>query len=180
MTRFMKTVKSYLSLFLLAWLAMPLSASALSSDRNQAIDISADKLDIDDSNHISIYQGNVVMVQGSLHIKADKITLRFNAHNELQRLEIEGRPATLQQTTDQQQQVRGSARKIIYSDHLLTLKLNGDAHFVTDQNSIDGEWITVNTDTDAINAGSTAGKNRVRMLIQPNAGAASNSDKTPQ
>ncbi len=180
MTRFMKTVKIYLSLFLLAWLAMPSPASALSSDRNQAINITADKLDIDDSKHISIYQGNVVMVQGSLHIKADKITLRFNAQNELQRLEIEGRPATLRQTTDKQQQISGSARKIIYSDHQLKLKLSGDARFVSDQDSIESEWITINTDTDAINAGGVTGKDRVRMLIQPKTGAAPSSDKAPQ
>ena len=157
----------------LLWIALllaPVAASALSSDREQAIDIVADSLQIDDAKNISIYKGKVVMRQGSLHIRADRIALYFNDQNELLQLEIEGNPATLQQTTDAGEAVTGSARHILYSDNQLKLKLTGDARFVSNQDSIDSEWITINTDTDAIQAGSIQGKNRVRMLIQPKNG----------
>jgi lipopolysaccharide export system protein LptA len=163
----MKTVKLLCALLLPALMLVPLPASALSSDRNQPIDIIADKLQIDDAKHVSIYQGNVDMRQGSLHIKADRVELYFNAQNELLRLEIEGEPATLKQTSDAGEPVSGSAKHIIYSDNQLQLKLSGDARFISNKDSIDSEWITINTDTDAINAGSIKGKNRVRMLIQP-------------
>ena len=168
----MKIAKPFCLLLLPLWWLTPLAANALSSDRDQPIDIVADQLQIDDAKHISIYQGNVDMRQGSLHIKADRVALYFNAQNELLRLEIQGQPATLKQTSDAGEPVSGSARHIIYSDNQLQLKLTGDARFVSNKDSIDSEWITINTDTDAINAGSIKGKNRVRMLIQPKSGNA--------
>ncbi len=160
---------STLLMALAALAASPL-ASALSSDRNQPIDIVADSLQIDDSKHLSIYQGNVDMRQGSLHIKADRIELHFDENNDLLRLHITGAPATLKQLSDNNEPVSGSAREIVYSDNQLKLKLTGDARFVSNKDSIDSEWIIINTDTDAINAGSIEGKNRVRMQIQPGNG----------
>lgn len=154
---------------LMLLLVSPLTAYSLSSDRDQQINIEADQLDMDDTQHISIYQGNVEMRQGSLHIQADKIVLHFTPQNNLERLEIEGSPATLQQLTDQNEPISGSALHIIYSDNQLLLKLSGDAHFNSGKDSIDSEWITINTDTDAIRAGSIKGRNRVRMLINPKA-----------
>ncbi len=159
--------KTHILAILVSVLSFPLASLALSTDKDQAIDIIADSLEIDDSKHISIYQGNVDMRQGSLHIKADKIEFYFTADNDLDRLEIEGSPATLKQLNDLNEPVSGSARKIIYSDNQLLLKLTGDANFISVKDSIKGEWITVNTTTDALKAGSKKGKNRVRMLIQP-------------
>ena len=158
-------MKDFLLLFML--LILPLSGFALSSDKNQHINIEADKLDIDDSQHISIYQGNVKMIQGSLHIEADKIIFHFTANNDLQKLEIEGSPATLKQLNDNNEPVSGRARNIIYTENQLLLKLMGDARFQSEADTIDGEWITINTNTDALKAGSKKGENRVRMIIQP-------------
>ena len=148
-------------------LSYPVIGLTLSTDRNQPIDIQADKLDIDDKKHISIYQGNVEMHQGSLHIKADKITFHFNQQNDLQRLEIEGSPAILKQLNNKNQPVSGTAKHIIYTDDLLLLKLNGNARFNSNSDTIESEWITINTKTEALEAGSLKGENRVRMLIQP-------------
>jgi lipopolysaccharide export system protein LptA len=43
---------------------------ALSSDREQPINLEADAADIDDLKGISIYTGNVVLTQGSMVIKS--------------------------------------------------------------------------------------------------------------
>ena len=158
-------MKGLLLLFML--LCLPLTGFALSTDKNQPINIEADKLDIDDSQHISIYQGNVKMKQGSLHIEADKIIFHFTDNNDLQKLEIEGSPATLTQLNDKNEPVSGRARNIIYTENQLLLKLMGDARFQSEADTIDGEWITINTNTDALKAGSKKGENRVRMIIQP-------------
>ena len=148
-------------------LTYPLPGKTLSTDRNQPINIEADRLDIDDARHISIYQGNVEMQQGSLHIRADKIIFHFTAENDMERLEIEGSPATLKQLDDSNLPISGSAHKIIYTDNQLLLNLQGDARFRSNRDTIEGEWISVNTDTDSVKAGSKKGENRVRMLIQP-------------
>ncbi len=164
------------SRFSLALLIILLSYSqtglTLSTDRDQPINVQADQLDIDDNLHISTYQGNVEMHQGSLYIKADTIVFQFDDKNDLLHLEIKGSPATLNQLNDKNEVVSGSAKHIIYTDKLLLLKLNGDAQLKTNGDSIESEWITLNTQTDALKAGNTKGDNRVRMLIQPK-----NSDK---
>lgn len=146
----------------------PLAGLALSTDREQPIDIKADQLDIDDKKHISIYQGHVEMRQGSLHIKADKIVFHFNPQNELQRLEVQGAPATLEQLNNKNEKLSGSAKNITYSDDLLLLKLQGKALFKTDSDTIESEWITVNTQTEALKAGGINASDRVRMIIKPN------------
>jgi len=152
---------------LLMMFLLPVSAVALTGDRDQPIKMEADKLDIDETLHISIYQGHVDMQQGSLHIKADKIILHFDQQNDLQWLEISGKPATFSQLNDQQQNVTGSALNIHYHDRDSTMKLMGNAHFQNHKDSIESETITVNTETNALQAGDHSGQGRVRMLIQP-------------
>ena len=163
----MNRVKKFNHALLFALLCTPLTGLALSSDRSKPIDIQADKLNINDNQHISIYQGNVVMRQGSLHIQADKITFRFNQKNDLQRLEIEGSPATLKQLNNKNEPVSGTAQKITYTDNQLLLELTGNAQFNSNSDTIESEWITINTETEALKAGSPEGDSRVRMLIQP-------------
>jgi len=148
------------------WL-FPLSLYALTDDRDQPINIEADKLKIDENDQISIYQGNVQMNQGSLRIKADKIILHFDPQNDLEWLEISGNPAEFNQLNDERKPISGTAGTMHYFDQKSILKLMGKARFSSDLDSIESENITVNTQTNALQAGDENGKERVRMLIQP-------------
>lgn len=140
---------------------------ALSSDSEQPISMEADNLEIDENRQVSIYQGHVKMRQGSLHIQADKIILHFDAHNNLQWLEISGQPATFNQLNDQQQTVSGSALTIHYHDSDSVMKLMGQARYQSHLDTLESETITLNTKTNALQAGDQNGKERVKMLIQP-------------
>lgn len=142
-------------------------AMSLTSDREQPINIEADTLEIDDSRHISIYQGNVDMRQGSLHIRAERIILHFDQNNNLQWLEISGSPAAFSLLNDNRQPMSGEARNIDYHQDKSLMKMRGDAVYRNDQDSIESDSITVNLDTDALQAGDQGGNGRVRMLIQP-------------
>ena len=155
------------TLVTLAILALPPSLAALSSDREQPINIEADKLEIDEKRHVSIYQGNVSMQQGSLSIQSDRIILHFDEKNELQWLEIEGSPARFQQLNDQQQQISGSALNINYHQAESLMEMQGNAVFISDKDSIESDNIRINTSNNALQAGNADGNGRVRMLIQP-------------
>lgn len=146
---------------------MPLSVSALSTDRSQPIQIEADTLDIDESKHVSRYQGNVSLIQGSLQFDADTIIFHFDDNNDLLWLEIIGEPAHFKQLDDEQKVVRGSAMKMKYYQPRSELELLGQASLKTDLDTIESESIIINTETDALQAGGQQGKGRVRMLIQP-------------
>ncbi|MDJ0881740.1 MAG: lipopolysaccharide transport periplasmic protein LptA [Gammaproteobacteria bacterium] len=155
------------SVSILSLLFIPCSLVALTGDRDQPINIEADKLEIDENRQISIYQGNVRMQQGSLSIQADKIILHFDAQNDLEWLEINGNPAQFNQLNDERKPVSGTAQSMHYYDRESLLKLMGRARFKSDKDSIESENITVNTATNALQAGDQDGSERVRMLIQP-------------
>jgi len=53
--------------------AMPVHAQPL--DRNQPVNIDADKVTVDDRNKVHVFEGNVVLTQGTLSIKGDKIVI---------------------------------------------------------------------------------------------------------
>lgn len=142
-------------------------ALALPTDRDQPIQIEADKLEIDDSRHISVYQGNVSMQQGSLDIKADSIVFHFDADRNLQWLDISGSPATFNQLNARQQPVSGSALNMKYHENQSLLELNGNARFKSNEDTLESDSISINTQTEAMQAGDPQGKSRVRMLIQP-------------
>jgi lipopolysaccharide export system protein LptA len=165
-TRHLKLMNP-VKLIVLLFCLIPLSANALTSDKNQPIQIAADRLEIDDTKHISHYQGNVEMTQGSLSFSADSIIFHFDAKNDLQWLEIEGKPAHFRQLNDDKTPISGSALKMNYLQLKSELKLLGQARFQSAQDTIESEFITVNTDTDALQAGGNQGKGRVHMLIQP-------------
>ena len=159
-------VNSGLIVIIVALLAhWPGMASALSTDKAQPIHIEADKLDIDDSRNISIYQGNVEMQQGSLNIKSDKIVFHFNDNDEIKHLEITGTPARFKQLNDDGETINGRASFMKYIERESMLELHDDAHLEIAADTIESDNIIVNTETNALQAGDD--NDRVRMLIQP-------------
>ena len=82
----------------LAFLA--LVASALSTDKDQNIEIKSDTAMLDDIKNISIYSGNVILDQGSMRITGDRMTVYFLENNDLERIEVEGQPAKFRQLPD--------------------------------------------------------------------------------
>ena len=64
-------------------LLLPGQLWALSSDGEQPIEVEADELEVRDKEKISIYLGNVTLVQGSLEISADRVVIHFNETNDL-------------------------------------------------------------------------------------------------
>lgn len=145
----------------------PLASHALSSDRDQPIEIEADELEIDENRHLSRYQGNVSMRQGSLRIQADSVVLHFDSGNNLQWLDIVGSPAEFEQLDDNQRPVSGSALKMKYYEPRSLIEMHGNARYQTHLDKIESESITINTRTNALQAGQGDGRDRVRMLIKP-------------
>jgi lipopolysaccharide export system protein LptA len=78
---------------LIAWLP---TAFALPTDREQPITIQSDRALRDEKTGLTVYAGNVKITQGTLHIRADNITL-FNDKRGLYKVIAEGSPAHYQQ-----------------------------------------------------------------------------------
>ncbi len=152
---------------LLLCVLLPASALGLSTDRDQPIEVEADRLEVRDDENISIYEGNVSLVQGSLRIRSDRLVIHFNDQRELTLMEMTGSPARLRQLDDQQREMRGQALRINYTESESLLELVGDARFDHAGDTIESEQIRINTDNNSIQAGGSDPDRRVKMLIQP-------------
>jgi lipopolysaccharide export system protein LptA len=76
-----------------AVLLAPLAA-ALPEDRNQPIKLEAGRGQLDQKSGVSVYEGNVVISQGSMRLTADTATI-YVKDNSFQKMDATGNPATL-------------------------------------------------------------------------------------
>ena len=148
-------------------LLLPCQLWALATDRDQPIEVEADTLEVREQEGISIYQGNVKLVQGSLEINADRVVIHFNEANELTLMEMTGTPATLRQLDDNQQEIWGEAKRIDYTQSKSLLELRDSARLSQAGDIIESDLIRINTESSSLQAGSMESDQRVKMLIQP-------------
>ena len=167
----MKTVKPIaLLISLLPGLLLgllPLQSTALDSDRDQAIEVEADRLEVREQENISIYEGNVRLIQGSLNITSDRLVIHFDEAKELTLMEMTGKPAHFRQLDNAQLEMQGEAEQIDYTESESRLELRQSAYFSHDGDVIRSDLIRINTDTNGIEAGGTQSDDRVKMVIKP-------------
>ncbi|MCP4768057.1 MAG: lipopolysaccharide transport periplasmic protein LptA [Gammaproteobacteria bacterium] len=148
-------------------LLVPLRLAALDSDGDQPIEVEADRLEVREQENVSIYEGKVKLVQGSLVINSDRLVIYFNEANELTLMEMTGTPASFRQLDNEQREMKGLAEQIDYTESKSLLELRRSARFYHAGDSIEGDLIRVNTKTNNIEAGSAQSEERVKMLIKP-------------
>ena len=149
------------------------TASALQSDLQQPITVEADGMDIDEGRRTNTYRGNVVLHQGTITLKADKVTVIMGSKpGESNRVVAEGEPATLQQLPDgKQEYVVGRANRLEYSVDQETLVLTGNASLRQGQDNFKSDRIVYDRAKAMIRAGASAqGNQRVRVTIGSQSG----------
>ena len=75
------------------------SAGALPDDREQPIHITADKALRDEVEGVTVYSGSVHLVQGSMELDADKLTI-YHTTDTADKIIAEGQPAKMRQQPD--------------------------------------------------------------------------------
>ncbi len=76
------------------------SVMALSTDKQQDIEIEANSAEMDDVKGISIYRGDVVVIQGSIKMTGDVMTVHFDENGDMELVIMDGKPATYKQLPD--------------------------------------------------------------------------------
>lgn len=161
-------------LFILAILLVPVVAPAKTSDATQPIHIEADQVEIRDREGLSIYRGNVRIVQGTLRISGNEIRIR-SADQGLQKVTITGNPATFFQLTDLNEEISAQGEQMEYQSRTGLLILERNAVLVQRENRFTSEHIVYNTQTNVVKAGTdsqTGNSNdvtppRVTITIMP-------------
>ncbi len=73
---------------------------ALATDKQQDIEIEADTAEMDELKGVSIYRGNVIVVQGSIRMTGDTMTVYFDDSGDMELVIMQGKPATYRQLPD--------------------------------------------------------------------------------
>jgi len=154
-------------------------ASAEKADREKPIQVEADRVSLDDINKVSVFEGNVVLTQGTLLVRADKVSVRQDA-DKAQYATALGRPLTFRQKRDgADEYIEGWAERMEYDGKRNLVELFHKARLKRNNDEIRGDYIfydaanetfRVGPESDAAQPAATPG--RVRMPIQPKAPAA--------
>jgi lipopolysaccharide export system protein LptA len=152
---------------LLLCLLLPGPALALSGDRDQPMNLEADSVSIDEETGVSLYEGNVVITQGSLKLWADKLWIH-RRDGKTKKMVSEGQPTHFRQLTDDQQEIKGRALRAEFYIDRDELLLFDEAVLEQGADQFRSDRIVYNRANAKVRAGASAdGKQRVRVIIEP-------------
>lgn len=153
-------------------LASPL-AEAEKADRDQPVYLEADNVMVDDAKQVSVYTGKVVITQGTLMIRGDKVTV-WQDNGAFDHGTVLGQPAYFRQKRDNSDEyVQGWAQRIEYSAKENKADLYTQAKVKNGADEVHGNVIhyDANTEYYQVEGGqkdsATPGSGRVRAVIQP-------------
>ena len=146
----LKCLNSALAIVLL--LAFSSSAMALSTDVKQPVRISADTVVFNKTAGTALYTGNVVMIQGSLQIRAAIIDIKA-PKNAVNMMTAKGSPVKFQQTMDDGKVAKGSSKQLRYFVSEKNLVLDGDAVLTQNKDRFSSDHIEYSTATGVLKAG---------------------------
>jgi lipopolysaccharide export system protein LptA len=165
----------------MAWLlAAPTAAHALATDKDQPIEIEADYAQLDESKQLTVYTGGVVVIQGSIRMSGDKLTVYYDDDQQLKDAYLEGKPARFKQRPDgKDEDFEGESRRMEYHARDDLLHLIDDARLTQGKQTLTGPRISYDTKLsiltargrgpDAAGTKPEAGKpaGRVKIVIPP-------------
>lgn len=145
---------------------------AEAADRDKPIDLEADTVKVDDAKQISTYAGNVILTQGTLVIRADKLIVREDKEG-FQNSTSLGNPTTFKQKREgKNEYMEGSAQRIEYDGRMDKVRLYTKAWVKRGEDIVHGDYIMYDANAEyaevlggAITPGTPSG--RVRAIIQP-------------
>lgn len=141
------------------------AAHALKGDADQPINIRARNVEASEKTGVSVYQGNVVLTQGSLRIEGDRleVTLR-NGAAEL--IRAWGKPVRLRTRTDRGEEIRAAAQRAEYRAGQRKIDLYRDVELYRDGDVFTGGVVHYALDDETFVAEGGDG-GQVTAVIQP-------------
>lgn len=145
-----------------------LHSVAKEGDLDQEVKISASSQEADIKNNQLIFNGPVIVTQGSIKINADELQAFSKGDDAAKTLVASGSPATYFQIMDDGRPAKASASEIHYELSTRTLTLIGEASLSQGGSRVTGSRIRYNIKQQKLLAESTGkGEDRVITVIQP-------------
>ncbi len=147
------------------------SAHAEKADREKPIHLEADTVTLDDIKKVSVYEGNVVMSQGTMLVRADRVQVTQN-DNGIDKVYATGRPVAFHQKMDNSDEfIEGYADRVEFDGVTRQLELIGQARLRRGNDELHGRQISYNANTEFFKVvGQPDAKTpseRVRAVILP-------------
>lgn len=150
----------------LLMLVLPSLAWSLSEDVEKPVNIEADTVSFDNEKGVADYQGNVVIVQGSLEIHANSVNIQA-PDSEIDEIVALGSPVTLKQEMDDGQLVQGEGQKMVYQVKDKRMTLTGNAKLQQGKDIITNNFIEYLPNSGELRAGGKKGSGRVKAVFHP-------------
>lgn len=165
--------KNNLWLCLLAGISTAVFAAE--ADRTKPVEIEADQASFAEQNQQTEFTGNVIVIQGSLDIRAEKVKATRDDKGG-QYITATGKPVRFRQDMDEKrpdgkpQVVKGHADQATFDSLKNTVILTGNAFIDREGDTVTGPQIIYNTQTAVykVNGKPGTGKSgRVSVVLQP-------------
>ena len=174
--RFALPVKHAIALLCLALACNPVHAER--ADRDKPVHLEADQVNIDDAKQVSTFEGKVLLTQGTLTIRGDKLVV-VQDKDGFSHGTATGHPASFRQKREGvDEYVEGYGERIEYDTRGETVDLFGQARMTSKQDEVRGDHIAYNSKTEIFQVHSApgspsdaSGKGRVRVILQPKGAA---------
>ena len=150
---------------------LPVTAQAEKGDRSKPINVESERMHVDDATKVSVFEGNVVITQGTLTIHANKVTVRQDKDG-FQYATAVGNPATFRQKRDGAGgYIDGAADRIEYDGKTDRLQFFNHAWLKREPaDEVRGNYIAYDSPTEyfTVTPGADASPGaRVHAVIQP-------------
>lgn len=166
----------WLALLLLGALAGA-PALAEKADKDKPTNIEANKMSSDDARRMSIFEGNVVLTNGTMQVRADRIVVREDADG-FRFATAYGKPVRFRQKGDPKGGKEGvwtdgEALRIEIDSRNERVELFEQARVTRDQDTVNGDYIFVDQRSEffsvssAKDAAPASPPGRVKAVIQP-------------
>jgi lipopolysaccharide export system protein LptA len=155
--------------WLVACLSLSCLAHAEKADRSKPVSLEADSVRVIDAQRTAIYEGRVVMTQGTMMMAADLIEVQQDERGFSVGVAT-GKPVNFRQKLDgREEYAEGWAERVIYDARAETLELTGQARLKRGEDELRGNRIVYDAKTEFYQAqgGGNGVKGRVRAVILP-------------
>lgn len=158
-----------------ALLACTVPAIAEKADRDKPINLEADRVSIDDAKQLAIFEGNVLLTQGTLQIRGDRMEVRQDKDG-FKYGTTWGNLAYFRQKRDgYDEYIEGWAERIEYDGRADTMQMFNRAQMRRGEDEVRGNYISYDSKTEFFRvtgiedktAGAGKPESRVRAVIQP-------------
>ncbi|MBF2758723.1 MAG: lipopolysaccharide transport periplasmic protein LptA [Ectothiorhodospiraceae bacterium AqS1] len=151
-------------------------AHSLTTDSDEPITIEADRAERDNRSRVMVYEGDVVIEQGSLRISGERVVVHFDENDETTKMIATGAPAHIRQRPEDSDSYREAwANEVEYRIDDQQVVLTGQARYEEAGDQVRAERLVYDVQNSSFRAfaaeddasSGEAASGRVRITINP-------------